>query len=206
MNKRDRRVVRTHRAIRDAYFDLIKEKDTIKISISEIARRADIDRKTFYLHYNSPEEVLDEYMEEIIGEMHDALQSSEYGKDPFNVEVVFKVVADTQNRDMDFLQIISKSDSYDELWVRSRDALVAQALSVYRNKIKVPSEETKIRIEFFATGVLDIYRRWLRGEYKVNFKKMTSIVNDVSHNGIQIYSPRGGSETPSGSDGPPERP
>ena len=181
----DRRVIRTHKAIREAYFDLIKEKDTIRIPISEIARRADIDRKTFYLHYSSVENVLDEYMEEVISDLHNAISKSGYTSDPFNVEVVFDVVASAQKRDMDFLKIVSKSGSYDELWNKSRDAIVDQAFRVYSRNSPLPAEETKIRIEFFVTGILDIYRRWLRGEYKASFKKMLSIVNDIANNGIK---------------------
>ena len=125
-------------------------------------------------------------MEEIIGEMHDALYNSKYAVNPFDVEVVFNVVAETQRRDFDFLQIVSKSDSYDELWNKSRDIFVAHAIDVYSDKINRPAEEIKIHIEFFVTGILDIYRRWLRGEYKVSFKKMLRIVSDVAHNGIQL--------------------
>lgn len=62
----DRRVARTDQAIKDAYFSLIRERGTTRITISEVARRADIDRKTFYLHYDSLKDVLDEYIEERI--------------------------------------------------------------------------------------------------------------------------------------------
>ena len=39
-------------------------KGTEKITISDIAREADIDRKTFYLHYDSTEDIIREYAEE----------------------------------------------------------------------------------------------------------------------------------------------
>ena len=42
----DRRVRKTHKAIMQAYFDLIRENKTTKVSVSDIARKADIDRKT----------------------------------------------------------------------------------------------------------------------------------------------------------------
>lgn len=46
----DRRVVRTRKAIREAFFKLMEDQDYHKITIASIAREADIDRKTFYLH------------------------------------------------------------------------------------------------------------------------------------------------------------
>ena len=50
---KDRRVLRTKKAIQNAYLDLLKKKGTEKITISDIAREADIDRKTFYLHLSA---------------------------------------------------------------------------------------------------------------------------------------------------------
>ena len=61
---RDRRIARTRKAIQNAYLDLLRQKGTEKITISDIAREADIDRKTFYLHYNSTEDIIREFAEE----------------------------------------------------------------------------------------------------------------------------------------------
>ena len=44
----DRRVVRTRKAIREAFFKLMENQDYHKITIASVAREADIDRKTFY--------------------------------------------------------------------------------------------------------------------------------------------------------------
>ena len=55
--KTDRRIIRTKKAIDAALDKLLTEKDVSKITVSAIAREADIDRKTFYLHYSSIEEL-----------------------------------------------------------------------------------------------------------------------------------------------------
>ena len=56
----DRRVVRTRKAIREAFFKLMENQDYHKITIASVAREADIDRKTFYLHYRSVSDLVDE--------------------------------------------------------------------------------------------------------------------------------------------------
>ena len=61
---RDRRITKTRKAIQNAYLNLLKQKGTEKITISDIAREADIDRKTFYLHYDSTEDIIRDYAEE----------------------------------------------------------------------------------------------------------------------------------------------
>lgn len=64
-NKSDRRTLYTKNSIHDAYMDLIKEKPSDKISITELCQRADINRGTFYLHYNTVEDVSGEIIDEM---------------------------------------------------------------------------------------------------------------------------------------------
>lgn len=56
--KEDLRVVRTKEAIRKALEEMICEMDYEGISVKELTERARIDRKTFYLHYNSIDDLL----------------------------------------------------------------------------------------------------------------------------------------------------
>ena len=58
---KDRRITKTRKSIQNAYLNLLRQKGTEKITISDIAREADIDRKTFYLHYDSTEDIIREY-------------------------------------------------------------------------------------------------------------------------------------------------
>lgn len=58
----DRRIVRTRKAIHTAFIELLTEMDFDKITITALAKRADIDRKTFYTHYSSTEELFKDYI------------------------------------------------------------------------------------------------------------------------------------------------
>ena len=58
--KADRRVIRTRSAIRKAFTDLLAETAYNKITITALAKRADVDRKTFYTHYSSVDNLLED--------------------------------------------------------------------------------------------------------------------------------------------------
>ena len=55
----DRRVRRTHRALREAFVELVVERGWDGFSVQDLCARADVGRSTFYLHYADKEEVLD---------------------------------------------------------------------------------------------------------------------------------------------------
>ena len=58
--KTDLRVIRTKKAIRDAFCAMIMEMDYPDITIKELTQRAMINRNTFYLHYDSMDALLQE--------------------------------------------------------------------------------------------------------------------------------------------------
>ena len=63
--KVDLRIQKTKDSIRKTFEEMICEMDYEQISIKELAQRARINRKTFYLHYNT----LDDLLREIQNEM-----------------------------------------------------------------------------------------------------------------------------------------
>ena len=49
--KKDLRVIKTERAIYNALIELLQQKELEKITVSELAELAEINKATFYLHY-----------------------------------------------------------------------------------------------------------------------------------------------------------
>ena len=67
VKKIDRRVMKTKKSIRKAFILLINKKDLNDITITELSNLADIDRKTFYLHYETVNDVYKELEAEVSG-------------------------------------------------------------------------------------------------------------------------------------------
>ena len=72
--KTDRRTIYTRNIIKDALLELTKEKTYDTVNVSQLCRQAEIARATFYLHYDSLDEVLDCIID-------DALEFSENSSD-----------------------------------------------------------------------------------------------------------------------------
>ena len=62
--REDRRVTYTKSAIKDALLELMKERNFEKLSISKVCEAAQITRTTFYSHYDTLNQVLDELIDE----------------------------------------------------------------------------------------------------------------------------------------------
>ena len=72
----DRRVARSRRAIRAAFERLVMERPLDEITVSAIAREADVDRKTFYQHFGSVDGLLDEMALEVVARVLDDAEAA----------------------------------------------------------------------------------------------------------------------------------
>lgn len=70
MSKTDKRVERTRESLQKALIELIAERGYDSITIQDIVDRANLGRTTFYLHYNSKDELFMSCHEAIISEFH----------------------------------------------------------------------------------------------------------------------------------------
>ena len=183
----DRRVRKTHKAIMQAYFDLIRENKTTKVSVSAIARKADIDRKTFYLHFDSVDQVLEKYIDERVMYIDSLLEKNNYFSDPFDVEKVYSIMEMVQKDDIKFLTLISKSDTYNELWIRIQRSISEKAFQINRSKFDIPDKTLRMMAEYFTSGVISIYRRWLKGELNMDLHELVEQVSTMSHFGLGHY-------------------
>ncbi|TEB07957.1 DNA-binding transcriptional regulator EnvR [Pelotomaculum schinkii] len=74
VNQADLRVVRSKKMIKDAFVDLIEKEGYENITIKDIAKRAMINRKTFYSHYESKAVLFDEIVKDTLDLLMQNLQ------------------------------------------------------------------------------------------------------------------------------------
>lgn len=78
----DRRIQRTLAAIDAAFANLLRTTDYRKITVSAIAREANINRKTFYLHYSSVDDVLRRVVGQIVERVVEEAEQSSAATNP----------------------------------------------------------------------------------------------------------------------------
>ena len=68
----DRRIKYTKKTIKDTFIKLLAEKDIKKITVSELCKKADINRATFYRYYLDVYDLLDSIKKEFEIELKNA--------------------------------------------------------------------------------------------------------------------------------------
>ncbi|MDQ0116214.1 TetR/AcrR family transcriptional regulator [Paenibacillus harenae] len=72
MNENDLRVIKTKKALHQALLVLLKTKPLESISVSTLCREAEVNRGTFYLHYNDVGALFDEHLHYLLKDLEES--------------------------------------------------------------------------------------------------------------------------------------
>lgn len=188
----DRRIQKTKDSIRSAYLSLLMEKSGPRITIAEIARRANIDRKTFYLHYEMVEDVAREFCQEKINELIFSLEKADFFDQPFHVKNLFHALNALIEQDLELFQHIAGNKDYDFFWEQVSDIIICTIKDVYADQLDMEPAEFDICARFYSAGFVAVYVSWLKKEIPVSLDELGNITGEASYWGAQKLLPEQG--------------
>lgn len=164
----DRRVTRTKAALTEALFELLGKKDFSKISVTELTRRADVDRKTFYLHYQTMDEILEEFYEDALRILREAIDREKvFQAERIDMVAFFRVLCDLTAKDMPLFRRLAQGGGYTYYMERIRALLREGIEKFYRSRGVHSEAELRLLGEFYAAAIMRLYLVWLKGEVDI---------------------------------------
>jgi len=178
--KTDRRILKTNAAIREAFGRLASQGDFRKISITALASEANIDRKTFYLHYRSIDELIEEMVRERAEEMADEIRRA-LAKREENLtaadllrELIAVSPAKLQSDSSHLAIHAPLEDILDHLEKPLSEAL----MGLWRSQMPdTPVDECRLRytVAFVVAGSLAVYKRWLAEQPDITLEELVEM-------------------------------
>ena len=180
----DRRQIKTKKAIYAAFFELLKEKDLSKITITELARKADIDRKTFYLHFNSVSDIYNELGTKMVDILKETI--TDFGEKGLieSSYQLFITVNEILNEKLDLLREIMENNSFTAFVFNVKDEFCKEIIKMYEQGDYGDSERFKLKAEFIASGTVSMYLRWFKGETTLSMDELALLAGSMIVRGI----------------------
>lgn len=187
--KTDRRVIRTRRALMDAFERLLAVKPMGDITVSTLAHEAGVDRKTFYQHFGTFDGLLDaiaqEYVDRVLADADAAV--AQLGPSTLddvtstffasvNQHVLRDVVVERQYfENLSAEKLLSHLHGPLTRGIMQRDAITRGLTPLQVQTI----------ITFLLGGMLSVYRSWLLSEQDTSLDEVAALVNDLVQNGLR---------------------
>ena len=169
--KTDRRVVKTKHAIFKAFVELLNEKDINQITITDVAKRANINRKTFYNYYSDINDVMEEIENLVVAAFIKNIGTVEFTNMADFLTEIFIKFTETVNHDLEFYGLLFNTNN--------RSFLILKIVDILRKYVQQRIEETetldqkrfKVAVDLCIPGIISVYMNWFATVYKGNIIK-----------------------------------
>lgn len=178
----DRRIRKTKQGLRLALIKLIREKKFSSITITELANEADINRKTFYMHYSKIEDILKEIQDEFLEKLLLLIKEQEFSGKDIEIYDLFTGLNKIINENLDFYSQLVSLNSY--------KFLIQDVKDIFKHAIKEkikdlePEEPSDLYIEFIASGIIGMYVEWLQMESKISLEDLANAATKIVYHGM----------------------
>lgn len=175
MNGHQRQREQSARMIEEALFELMKEKSYGQITVSEIVKRADVARRTFYRLYREKDEVLRCYF----GKLCQEYCGKNHPLDNYDIKQIARDYFSFWYQHRDFLLLMQRCGLEEMLYYEISRA----SLEVVKNRIGDSPHKNAAGIEYFADystgGFLLLLRRWIVTEMKETPEQYANEVSEA---------------------------
>ena len=183
----DRRVIKTKRAIKNAFAKLLSQKDINDITISDIAAEADINRKTFYNYYAGVHEVIDEIENDVGSHFDAALTEIDFKNSLNRPNLIFEKLTNIINADMDFFGYLLSMNSNVSLSSKITDMLTGKVKTLIMQYVDVDEVHVDIMLEFMISGMVAVYRRWFNSDRSEPVEEISSQIKTLAFQGLNGF-------------------
>lgn len=166
--KVDARIERSRALIIDAFERLVVEESYDKLTVSQIAREAQVDRKTFYQHFGSIEGVMmaigDEVVVGILDEVELALQQHRINPTDTKslVHTFFQAVSEAISGNILVNIALFEAIPNEALIAHLRAPLEREIFARNIIALDIPKEKLDYYFAFELGGILALYRTWMK--------------------------------------------
>ena len=183
----DRRSRKTKHIIRETLLQLLKEKRLTQITISELADTADINRKSFYNHYESIYAVLDELEDECIERMLTLFSEDSIKNYINNPTTFFLRLAKELKNNEEFYKILIDSEENLKLIQKLTDRLRKYFCQSEQLLGYTQSPYFEYFINFIVSGMASVYNSWFQTEKKISIEELSVFIGNLINNPISFF-------------------
>lgn len=179
--KQDLRYRKNEKIIRDTFREMIAETEYSKISIKELTERAQINRKTFYLHYSSLDHLLSSLQLEIMSPTFQMIAETSF---PDDVEKIirhsFQIMASLDIVDK---KILSAKGHFPDEKTPS-DLIREHYFQKYESLPDYSRFESSLIITYFSVCLGVIYRQWEMNGQRIPIEEMVPLATRLILHGL----------------------
>ena len=186
----------TVKKIKDALMQLFQQMDYQKISVTMLCKQAGLHRSTFYLYYNSIDEVLREIEHDILNEIQLYADQMNDFRDAKTPEEMKKIYQDNEQRMLEFYKWQYSIRDYlnpllgaygDPYFIRHYEKIIYDNTLPALDFIKYDYKKHPYVMKYITGGILKTNQEWLQNG-DISIDELVKLQRDIVFNIPLLHS------------------
>lgn len=161
-SKQDRRIRRTRRLLKESLIQLMQEKEFMNISVREVTERADLNRGTFYLHYQDTRHLLQDIENETLLEFQQMLDQYREAPQKRSLMPMLNPLIDYVSENAGICRVLFENSAAIDFLSRLRQGIHENGQEIIQERF--PDTEGAVVdyfFEFITCGLIGLMKHWL---------------------------------------------
>lgn len=179
-NKQDRRIRRTRKLLKESLIDLMQEKEFMNISVREITDRADLNRGTFYLHYQDTRHLLQEIEDETLEEFRKMLNHYKESPQKQSLMPMLIPLIDYAGDNAHICRILFENSAAIDFLIRLKQE-IHQCGDEIIQELFPDTDDTVMTyfFEFVTAGLIGLMKKWLDSDQALPREQLAEIADQA---------------------------
>lgn len=190
LNKHESKYLNTALLMNEAFIQLLEMKDYEYITIKELCQKAGVNRSTFYLHYESMDDLLVECIENLYRKLQEQYSQDFHLAEKISHSTISELYLFTKDYTIPYLNFLKENQkafmvalNRQELFkVESTfERLYTKLFEPILSCFQVPENEKKYITKFFLNGIHAIAIEWIKNGCKEEMSFISSLIEKCVH-------------------------
>lgn len=181
----DRRVRKTKALLRRGLGDLLREKSLKDITVTELTRRVDVNRGTFYCHYKDIYDLAEQLEEEVFGAFTAVMDAYSAERLRQGLRPILRDIFEFIDRNADLCGVLLRETGENRFLARLERTIydkVVREWSILFSFRDLP--ESGYYLEFLVKGTIGLVQAWGRKAQRETPEQMAALAEQLILNGI----------------------
>ena len=182
--KTDRRVLYTKMFLKESLLELMKEKPVDKITPTELCRKAEINRNTFYAHYYSTRDVLEEIEAEFSDQIIESL-SNQFSAESIDIPQMLNEICRIIYEKQDFCKILLSGNGdgafFERIIMLGKNVIIN---GWRKGGINLSDDQMDMFFAYIVTGSIALIRKWAASDMQQTPAEIAALIERATYGGI----------------------
>ncbi|MDE6471443.1 MAG: TetR family transcriptional regulator C-terminal domain-containing protein [Clostridia bacterium] len=171
-----RRVRMTKKCIKDAFIELLAVNPDKRLSITDICKCADINRSTFYMHYEDVNCLIKDIEDDVISQIPNVTGLEPISNDKEFVNILEKTFDYVKDNNNVFITLLARLDSN-----KFKKRLISSILEKYKNlPVNTDSILSKYGYLYCINGVIGLLKEWIEDNFPISSRDLAELTLRMS--------------------------